>query len=84
MHVYLTTNLDRYKLSHFPDNLEIPPRIGERVYIKQEYQKHYRDQQLPTELEVTMVNWTSHGIMVELWYTQTAFKSAKLNNINLF
>ena len=84
MNVFLTTNLDRYKISHFPDKLEIPPRIGERVYVKIEYQQYYLDQHLPIELEVTMVNWTSGGASVELWYTQTAFKSAKLNNINLF
>lgn len=71
MKVIFTTNIDAYKTNCFPDNLPMPPRVGELVGVVDVFIKHFQDQKLPTTLEVTRVVWKEYVVVCELWYNKT-------------
>ena len=66
MKVVFRTNLDGYDSTFFPDNLSIPPRIGESVAVNKVLGEYLNSQGLPLILKVVDVVWTSEGVVVEL------------------
>lgn len=84
MKVIFRTNLDNYQTNCFPENLTIPPRVGERVMVGEAFGSYYTNKKLPTKLVVIDVVWTDIGVLCELWYSDIDVKVAKQNNINLF
>lgn len=84
MTVIFTTNIDSYKLNCFPSNLEIPPRIGEKVRVKQEFLGNFLSKKLPTDLEVVNVTWMEGLVICELWYSKHDIEVSKISNIDLF
>lgn len=84
MTVKFRTNLDAYQTNCFPENLTIPPRIGEKVSVTEGFGSYFTNRKLPTKLEVVDVTWTDKGVVCELWYSEIDVKIAKQNNINLF
>ena len=78
------TNLDKYQGNCFPSNLEIPPRVGEKVAVVEGFISHYMNRKLPTTLEVVDVLHTEKLIVCELWYSKTDILSAEVSNVDLF
>lgn len=74
MNVVFKTNIDAYKTNCFPNNLGMPPRIGEKVLVTEVFEKHFSDKKLPLRLEVTDVTWTDKGAVCELHYNETDLK----------
>ena len=83
MIVKFKTNLDRYDNSHFP-RFEIPPRIGETVLVSGAAYNYYKNEKLPTRLEVVDVVWGEDSVTCELWYKQIDVDIANRNGVNLF
>ena len=84
MKVTFRTNIDHYQMNCFPENLSIPPRVGEKVLVNEGFGQYFSSKKLPLRLEVVDVNWTEHGVICELWYTEIDVTKAKQNGINLF
>lgn len=84
MKIVFKTNLDNYKTNCFPENLNIPPRIGESVLVSEVFLEYYSKKKLPLRLEVVDVIWTNNGCVCELWYKQIDVDFAKMNGVNLF
>jgi hypothetical protein len=84
MKIIFKTNLDMYQTNCFPNNLEIPPRIGDTVLITEPFLDYYAKQKLPLRMEVVDVLWSEKGVICELWYKKIDVEAAKLSNINLF
>jgi hypothetical protein len=78
MKVIFTTNLDKYKNGYFPKNLSVVPRKGEMVSVNQEHIFFFKDNMLPTRLEVVQVTYFENQVVCELWYNQTDKKIAEL------
>lgn len=68
--VVFKTNLDHYKTNCFPENLPIPPRIGEKVLVSEVFMSYFEDKKLPIRLQVVDVTWTDKGVICELWYNE--------------
>lgn len=83
MQVKFHTNLDNYKTNCFPENIAIPPRIGETVLVTQAFSDYYTRKKLPLRLEVVDVIWTEQGVLCELWYKKIDLEIAKQRNVNL-
>lgn len=83
MKVVFHTNVDHYKTNCFPDNLTIPPRIGESVSVTESFINYYRNKNLPTRMEVVDVIWTDKGVVCELWYKEIDVKAAKISGVSL-
>ena len=79
MKVIFTTNIDHYKTNCFPENITIPPRIGEKVVVTPSFGKYFFDKNLPTRLEVVDVSWTEKAVVCELWYNAQDKKMAEAN-----
>lgn len=71
MKVIFKTNIDAYKSSWFPENLQFVPRIGEFVKVKNSYVNHLQSQKLPSRLEVKNVEYTEDYVVCDLWYNST-------------
>lgn len=84
MRVIFKTNIDHYKTNCFPENIQIPPRIGETVLVTEVFADYYANKKLPLRLEVVDVIWTDKGVVCELWYKNIDVEAAKLANIKLF
>jgi len=84
MKVIFKTNIDHYKTNCFPMNLEIPPRIGEKILVTEVFVDYYAKQKLPLTLNVVDVIWTDKGVLCELWYNQTDVELAKNSGAKLF
>lgn len=84
MKVIFKTNLDNYRTNCFPDNLTIPPRIGENVMVTKVFFAYFTNKNLPVKLKVVDVTWTDKVVFCELWYSEIDIKMAKQNNINLY
>jgi hypothetical protein len=84
MKVVFKTNLDRYKTNCFPNNFEIPPRIGESVLVLESFADYFIKQKLPIRLEVVDVFWTENGAVCELWYKKIDVEACKLSGVDLF
>lgn len=77
MKVIFHTNIDAYNGKNcFPENLEMPPRIGEFVRVNVEFIDHFQNQKLPARLEVKSVTWMDYAVSCELWYNETDKKLA--------
>jgi hypothetical protein len=83
MKVIFKTNIDHYKTNCFPNNLEIPPRIGETVLVTEVFFDYYQKQKLPTQMKVVDVIWTDKGVVCELWYREIDIEAAKLSGVKL-
>jgi len=68
--VVFQTNIDHYKTNCFPENLTIPPRIGEKVLVSEVFISYFEDKKLPIRLEVIDVIWSDKGVICLLWYNQ--------------
>lgn len=84
MKVKFQTNLDKYESSYFPSNLEIPPRIGEKVEVCSCVIEFLQIQKLPTRLEVRDVTYNGFGAVVELHYNETDLKIALANDAGVY
>lgn len=84
MKVIFTTQLDNYKTNCFPENLTMPPRIGEKVLVNKVFGDYYASKKLPLRLEVVNVTWCEDGVVCELWYNESDRKTAELNGAILF
>ena len=85
MVVRFKTNIDKYDADyHFPSNLTIPPRKGEKVMVRESLLEDFTSRNLPPILEVVDVTWLEGGVICELHYRKIDVESAKLNNINLY
>ena len=84
MKVRFKTNLDHYKTNCFPENLTIPPRVGEKVLVNQVFGQYYAAKKLPLRLEVVEVTWCEDGVICELWYNDTDRKLAEASGAELF
>ena len=84
MKVTFFTNIDHYKTNCFPENITIPPRIGETVLVKVVFAMYYSQIKLPTRLEIIDVIWTDQGVICELWYKKIDIKAAKVSGVSLF
>ncbi len=74
MKITFTTNIDAYKTNCFPDNIEIPPRVGEKVCVVDVFKDYFRNKKLPQRLQVVEVYHTEHGVICELHYNETDLK----------
>jgi hypothetical protein len=83
MKVVFITNIDYYKTNCFPENIQIPPRIGETVLVTEVFADYYANKKLPIRLEVVDVNWTDKGVVCELWYRKIDVEAAKLSGVKL-
>ena len=83
MKVVFKTNIDHYQTNCFPENLTIPPRIGETVLVSEGFLDYYHKRKLPVRLEVKDVIWTSKGVVCELWYKNIDVEAAKLTGVKL-
>lgn len=83
MKVVFLTNINHYKTNCFPENVNIPPRIGETVLVKEISSEYYHQKKLPLRLEVVDVIWTEKGVVCELWYKKVDIEAAKLAGVNL-
>lgn len=84
MKVIFKTNIDHYKMDCFPDAyIDIPPRIGETVSVRELRSDYFINKKLPLRLEVVDVIWTENGVVCELWYKKNDVEAAKLSNIKL-
>lgn len=79
MKVVFHTNVDQYK-GAFPDNMQVVPRIGECVEVKNVVIGKYRDERLPTRMVVKDVTYTESYVAVELWYRKIDIDLHTLNN----
>lgn len=70
MKVVFKTNIDAYKTNCFPTNLEMPPRIGEKVMVSEVFLNYFSGKKLPLRLEVVDVTWSELGVICELWYNK--------------
>lgn len=84
MKVVFKTNIDNYKTNCFPENLTIPPRIGETVLVNEVFLDYYSKKKLPCRLEVVDVTWTEKGVICELHYKKIDIEAAKLSSVNLY
>ena len=85
MKVLFKTNIDNYSTKRcFPENFEIPPRIGESVRVKESFVSYYETRKLPTVLKVVDVIWTEEYVLCELDYSKFDLQAAKLSNVNLY
>jgi 7-keto-8-aminopelargonate synthetase-like enzyme len=91
MKVYFNTALDKYQNAFISLDLDIIPRIGEKVEILDSLISHFKNQKLPISLEV--VNVTYHiqtnviydqYVTIELWYNKTDLEIMKASNVNPF
>jgi len=66
------TNLDAYKaVDCFPKTFSLPPRIGEKVYVKSDYNNYFVDKKLPVRLEVVDVSWVEiDTVICELHFSK--------------
>jgi hypothetical protein len=64
MTVIFKTYLPYYKNDSFPDNITIPPRIGEKVLY--EDTDHCIEKGITSILEVIDVTWMSEGVVCQL------------------
>ncbi|MEO6303837.1 MAG: hypothetical protein ABIP51_11765 [Bacteroidia bacterium] len=83
MKVIFKTNIDRYKTNCWPENITIPPRIGETVLVVEVFQNFFISKKLPTRLEVVDVIWSDKGVICDLWYKKQDIEIAKLSNTKL-
>ena len=83
MRVVFRTNIDHYKTNCFPENLTIPPRVGELVSVTEVFGQYYISRKLPAILEVVSVIWTDKGVLCELWYRKVDVEAAKLSGVKL-
>ena len=83
MKVVFRTNIDHYKTNCFPENVTIPPRIGETVLVTEVFAEYYSKKKLPIRLEVVDVTWTDKGVVCELWYKKIDVEAAKLSGVKL-
>jgi hypothetical protein len=83
MKIRFKTNIDHYQTNCFPENLTIPPRIGETVLVTQVFEDYYSKRRLPIRLEVVDVIWTDKGVVCELWYKKNDVEAAKLSGVKL-
>jgi len=58
MKVVFRTNIDNYRCGCFPEEITTPPRIGEKVQVKDAMLSHFQMKSLPTVLEVVDVTYT--------------------------
>lgn len=84
MKVIFRTNIDNYQTNCFPENLTIPPRIGESVMVTEVFGSYFSNKKLPTKLEVVDVVHTNKGILCELSYRKIDIETAKVSGINLW
>ena len=84
MRVVFKTNVDKYKTNCWPDNLQMPPRIGESVAVLEIFFNHYVNQSLPVRMEVVDVIWTDQLVICELHYKDIDIKVAEQNKVNLY
>lgn len=82
--VIFKTNIDHYRTNCFPENLPIPPRIGEKVLVLDSFLSYFEGKKLPLRLEVVDVNWTDKGVVCELWYNEHDKQIAINRGANLF
>jgi len=82
MKVKLHTNVDRYNEYQCWPELSFPPRIGEIVEVRNTFVSHFRNQKLPTRMEVIQVTHSEFGILCDLWFTEIDIKIMKQNGVN--
>lgn len=73
MKIKFQTNLDAYRaVDCFPKTFSLPPRIGEKVYVKSEYNQYFTDKKkLPIRLEVVDVSWVEiDTVICELHFSK--------------
>jgi hypothetical protein len=66
MKVIFITSLEAYETNCFPDNITIPPRVGDNVAVVESLIDYYSEKNLPLWLKVTNVMWTEKGVICEL------------------
>jgi len=81
MKVMFGTKIKEYKTNCFPNDLEIPPRIGETVLVSKVFFDYFSIQNLPMELEVVDVIWTEECVICELYYKKKYIES--VNNAKI-
>lgn len=84
MKIIFRTNIDHYKTNCFPENLQIPPRIGDTVVVNEVFIDYYAKRKLPIGLVVIDVAWSEKGVVCELWYKHSDIEAAKLTGVKLF
>lgn len=82
MKIKLHTNVDRYNEYPCWPELSFPPRVGEIVEVLDTFVSHFRNQKMPTRMEVTQVTHSEFGIRCELWFTATDVQAMSQNGIN--
>lgn len=84
MRIIFKTNLDRYQVNCFPENLQQVPRKGDLVLVKESFFSYFSEKKLPLRLEVVSVTWLDGGAICELWYNETDLKIAKESKADVF
>lgn len=74
--VLFHTNVDAYKKDCWPKYLQVVPRVGEFINVRHNFKSYFRDQTLPTRMEVVSVTYDesddkTQTAFVELWYNST-------------
>jgi len=82
--IVFQTNIDHYTNNHFPQQLSIPPRIGEHVRVKEEWGHMLKQKKLPLILEVVDVIHGEENIVCELHYKEIDLKFAKQAGRSLY
>jgi len=84
MKVIITCNIDAYREECFPYPSQVP-RVGDLISVLNSFSSHYKNQKLPTLLEVVQVIWYENDtVEVNVHYTKTTIQSAKITGINLY
>ncbi len=68
MTVIFQTDLDHYEPHWFPQNLSIPPRVGEWVSCRGVVTEVCKEKRIPVILQVESVTWTANRAICKLWY----------------
>ncbi len=84
MKIIFKTNVDKYQTNCWPQNLEMPPRIGESVMVTEVFVDYYQKQGLPVRMHVVDVTWTDKGVVCELCYKLIDIEQAKAQGVNCF
>ena len=83
MRIICQTNVDLYPGRCWPIDLKYVPRIGENVQVVSNFISHFRDQSLPTYMEVVNVIYSETEVRVELWYSELSTRAAELAGTKL-